>query len=99
MEDRRREDAGDDDDAEAVDRLGLEEVAYIHLPEDVPADDGGEGKDEEADSEEDNARLPEGLLEGPLCDLYRDQPWLSISSRQEDDECRSSADEEVNKDT
>ena len=99
MEDRRREDTGDDDDAEAVDRLGLEEVAYIHLPEDVPADDGGEGKDEEADSEEDNARLPKGLLEGTLCDLYRDQPRLSISPRQEDDECRSGADEEVNEDT
>ena len=98
MEDRRREDAGDDDDAEDVDRLGLEEVAYIHLPEDVPADDGGEGKDEEADRKEDDTGLPEGLLEGTLCDLYRDQPRLSISSRQEDDECRSGADEEVNED-
>ena len=93
MEDRRREDAGDDDDAEAVDRLGLEEVAYIHLPEDVPADDRGEGKDEEADRKEDDTGLPEGLLEGTLCDLYRDQPRLSISPRQEDDECRSGADE------
>ena len=99
MEDRCREDTGDDDRTEDVDRLGLEEVAYIHLPEDVPADDRGEGKDEEADRKEDDTRLAEGLFEGTLCDLHGDQARLSISSRQEDDECRSRADQEVNEDT
>ena len=59
-------DEAEGDNGVELHELGAEQGLHVHFAEEVPADDGGEGEEEQADSDEQVAELAEHGAEGAL---------------------------------
>ena len=97
LEHGARDDEGADDHAIGQHAAGPEEEAHVLFAEEVPAHDGGEGEEEEADGDEGHAEGAQAHRVGVLREL--DTRRLEVEhARHKDDDAREGHDHDRRKD-